>query len=217
MTVALDRIITEERVVMEDYSKEEVVWCDLGRSYGWWPAQVQDPSQRAVLSHDIIASLGETFSQTSTSRTEKENVLFIRFFDDDSKEWMGVSEAKRIKKYSCKEKKKLIRKGFKTLDESKRRKGLGGVNLRLAQFYKDVEMAEVLTDNDPQVADILALYEITENQEENQGEEGEIAAGNFGDSASSTCEEKEKDVLREIKNGRVKRRKGVGKRKKSRK
>ena len=29
--------------------------------------------------------------------------------------------------------------------------GLGGVNLRLAQFYKDVELAEVLTDNDPQV------------------------------------------------------------------
>ena len=216
--MVLTKIITEERVVMEDYSKEEVVWVDLGRSYGWWPAQVQDPSQRAVLSHHIIASLGETFSQTSsTSRTEKENVLFIRFFDDDSKEWVGVSEAKRIKKYSCKEKKKLIRKGFKTLDESRRKGGLGGVNLRLAQFYKDVEMAEVLTDNDTQVADILALYEVTENQEENQGEEGETEAGNFGDSASSTCEEKEKDVLREIKNGRVKRRKGVGRRKKSRK
>ena len=210
--MVLTKIITEERGVMEDYSEEEVVWCDLGRSYGWWPAQVQDPSQRAVTSPDIIASLGETFSQTS-SRTEKEDVLFIRFFDDDSKEWVGVSEAKRIKKYSCKEKKKLIRKGFKTLDESKRRKGLGGVNLRLAQFYKDVEMAEVLTDNDPQVADILALYEVTENQ----GKEEETEAGNFGDSAGSTCEEKEKDVLREIKNGRVKRRKGVGRRKKSRK
>ena len=96
-----------------------------------------------------------------------------------------------------------------------RKGGLGGVNLRLAQFYKDVEIAEVLTDNDPQVADILALYEITENQEE----EGETEAGNFGDSAGSTCEEKEKekDVLREIKNGRVERRKGVGRRKKSRK
>ena len=216
--MVLTKIITEERGVMEDYSEEEVVWCDLGRSYGWWPAQVQDPSQRAVLSHHIIASLGETFSQTpSTFRTEKEDVLFIRFFDDDSKEWMGVSEAKRIKKYSCKEKKKLIRKGFKTLDESKRKGGLGGVNLRLAQFYKDVEMAEVLTDNDPQVADILALYEITENQEENQGEEGETEAGNFEGSAGSACEEKEKDVLREIKNGRVKRRKGVGRRRKSRK
>ena len=202
--------------MMEDYSEEEVVWCDLGRSYGWWPAQVQDPSKRAVLSPDIVASLGETFSQTP-SRTEKETVLFIRFFDDDSKEWVGVSEAKRIKKYSCKEKKKLIRKGFKTLDESKRRGGLGGVNLRLAQFYKDVEMAEVLTDNDPQVADILALYEITENQEE----EGEIEAANFGDSAGSTSEgkekQKEKDVLREIKNGRVKRRKSIGGRKKRRK
>ncbi len=32
--------------------------------------------------------------------------------------------------------------------------------LRLAQFYKDVELAEVMTDNSPKVGEILQLYEI---------------------------------------------------------
>ena len=49
----------------------------------------------------------------------------------------------------------LLRGGFRKHEENK--KGdLGGANLRLAQFYKDVEMAEVMTDNDHAVAEILA-------------------------------------------------------------
>ena len=32
-----------------------------------------------------------------------------------------------------------------------------------AHFYKDVEMAEVMTDNNPEIANILAQYEIVEN------------------------------------------------------
>ena len=31
---------------------------------------------------------------------------------------------------------------------------------RQAQFYKDVEMAEVMTDNDIEIANILAQYEV---------------------------------------------------------
>ncbi len=39
---------------------------------------------------------------------------------------------------------------------------------RQAQFYKDVEMAEVLTDNDPKVASILAQYEVVEDGDHNE-------------------------------------------------
>ena len=63
-------------------------------------------------------------------------VLHVRFFDDDSKEWLAIWERKRVKKYSCEDKRRMITAGFKKLDESKRSSGLGGVNLRLAQFYK---------------------------------------------------------------------------------
>ena len=51
---------------------------------------------------------------------------------------------------------------------------MGGANLRLAQFYKDVEMAEVMTDNDQAVAKILASYEIAETGEgENEPQSAE--------------------------------------------
>lgn len=33
-------------------------------------------------------------------------------------------------------------------------------NLRLAQFYKDVELAEVMTDQDSRVGNILLEYEV---------------------------------------------------------
>lgn len=37
---------------------------------------------------------------------------------------------------------------------------------RQAQFYKDVEMAEVMTDNDIEVANILAQYEVVDDQDQ---------------------------------------------------
>ena len=47
---------------------------------------------------------------------------------------------------------------------------------RLAQFYKDVELAEVMTDNSPKVGQILQLYQIEgENwaEDEEQAEQAE--------------------------------------------
>ena len=39
---------------------------------------------------------------------------------------------------------------------------------RQAQFYKDVEMAEVMTDNDIEIANILAQYEVVDHQDHDQ-------------------------------------------------
>ena len=39
---------------------------------------------------------------------------------------------------------------------------------RQAQFYKDVEMAEVLTDNDIEIANLLAQWEVVESADEEQ-------------------------------------------------
>ena len=49
---------------MWDYSADEVVWYDLGPSYGWWPCQVQDSSQPATMSPYILSHLGTHFSHT---------------------------------------------------------------------------------------------------------------------------------------------------------
>ena len=32
------------------YAKDEIVWCDLGHSYGWWPGMITNTKVRFELS-----------------------------------------------------------------------------------------------------------------------------------------------------------------------
>ena len=200
---------------MLGYSVDDIVWVNLGLSYGWWPAQVQDRSGLALLSQNILHSLGPEFCEPPQS-VPGQGGLLVRFFDDDTKEWLGISERKRLKKYSCKDKRKLITAGFRKLDESKRSNALGGVNLRLAQFYKDVELAEVLTDNDPQVASLLAEYEVRESEEpeDQQQHQPEVSLGPNEEGKGEKSRGMKNSVLREIKNARVGKQSKRGRRKK---
>eukprot|EP00092_Neocalanus_flemingeri_P065624 GFUD01079834.1.p1 GENE.GFUD01079834.1~~GFUD01079834.1.p1 ORF type:complete len:236 (-),score=73.32 GFUD01079834.1:102-764(-) len=145
-----------------DYKTDDIVWVNLGKPYGWWPAQVQDREKKVRMSEQIIKDIGDDFK---VNEAIDDSTVFVKFFDDDNFEWVDIKEPKRIQTYSCKNKKKFIKAGFKSLEENKKG-GLGGTNLRLAQFYKDVELAEVMTDNDADVANILSLYEISENNDE---------------------------------------------------
>eukprot|EP00092_Neocalanus_flemingeri_P021865 GFUD01023720.1.p1 GENE.GFUD01023720.1~~GFUD01023720.1.p1 ORF type:complete len:277 (+),score=87.61 GFUD01023720.1:58-831(+) len=145
-----------------DFKTDDIVWVNLGKPYGWWPAQVQDREKKVRMSEQIIKDIGDDFK---VSEAIDDSTVFVKFFDDDNFEWVDIKEPKRIQTYSCKNKKKFIKAGFKSLEENKKG-GLGGTNLRLAQFYKDVELAEVMTDNDADVANILSLYEISENNDE---------------------------------------------------
>lgn len=149
-----------------------ILWINLGHSYGKWPAIVAEHQQRPVLNKDILNELGEHFHKDK-EEVEAGDQLFVRFFDDDDFELLPVNELNQIESYSCKNKKKYIRAGFRKHEENKKG-NLGGANLRLAQFYKDVEMAEVMTDNDQAVAKILASYEIAETGEgENEPQSAE--------------------------------------------
>ena len=194
-----------------------IVWVNLGKSYGWWPAQVQDCENRMRMKEHTLRHFKfegeEEYQYPDTVSTSEYKCTFVKFFDDDSKEWLKINDERRIKKYSFKDKLKLIKAGFKNLDETKKA-GLGGVNLRLAQFYKDVEMAEVMTDNDARVGDILSRYEVMEtedhvsdqiNEDRNTAEDKTIYLGEDTPSGSKAGQtKKSKDVLKEIKNGSVK-------------
>ena len=70
--------------------------------------------------------------------------------------------------YSCKEKREYILKGLAKFssDENKKSGSMFDFRARQAQFYKDVEMAEVMTDNDIEVANILAQYEVVDDQDQ---------------------------------------------------
>ena len=191
------------------FSVDDIVWVNLGKSYGWWPAQVQGCQNRLWMKDNAMKFFlfegGDEFSYVSTNESK---CTFVRFFDDDSKEMLEIKEEKRIKQYSCKDKLKLITTGFRNLDETKKG-GLGGVNLRLAQFYKDVEMAEVMTDNDVRVAAVLARYEVMktdDNLDGNEDKKNEEITGNVlvdETPSSSNKSKKSKNILRELKNGRI--------------
>jgi len=188
------------------FSVDDIVWVNLGKSYGWWPAQVQDSQNRSRMKESAMKNFklegGDEFTYLSTSES---NCTFVKFFDDDAKERLKIKDDKRIKKYSCKDKLKLIISGFKQLDETKKG-GLGGVNLRLAQFYKDVEMAEVMTDNDVRVAAVLARYEVMETDHNEDKNTEEITGNVLVDvtPSSSNKSKKSKNILRQLKNGRIK-------------
>ena len=198
---------------------------------------------------DILNELGDQFIEYKEKLDAGEAGLFVKFFDDEDFELVPVDELNKVESYSCKSKKKyirfllscalnpfnisydIIRAGFRKHEENKRG-NLGGSNLRLAQFYKDVEMAEVMTDNDHAVAKILESYEIAET-EENENEfqkvilEGQMTQRGEGSRqtvASELAKQPEvadivksktskknakkgsglkKDALKEIKNGKI--------------
>merc|ERR1712025_638691 len=137
-------------------------------------------------SDSIIEGLGQEYSNISSD----EAVVYVKFFDDDNFEWVGIKDLKRIQAYSCKNKKKFIKAGFKSLDENTKRT-LGGTNLRLAQFY-----------NDADVANLLSLYEISENNELDP-EVGIEAETPTETNMVGKQKKQKKDVLKEIKNGGV--------------
>ena len=150
-----------------------------------------------------MIELGSEFS--GQSRLENEAVL-VKFFDDEDFELFPVADHKKVELYSCKNKTKRIKAGFKKHEENKRG-ALGGANLRLAQFYKDVEMAEVMTDNDASVGDILATYEIADYEEVVDEPVSEPSkpkpAKKAGKGKKKGGNKNSNDILREVKNGGV--------------
>ena len=49
----------------QKFSVDDIVWVNLGKTYGWWPAQVQDDQKIAKLSENILSELGEEFLSSS--------------------------------------------------------------------------------------------------------------------------------------------------------
>jgi len=128
----------------------------------------------------------------------------VRFFDDSDLEEVAV-EAGLVEAYSCKSKARHVRAGLARLEEGRR--GAMGANLRLAQFLKDVELAEVLTDQDPAVVALLAEYEIHDAEEQVEevkpAEKPKTKTKKLTKKGGRKKQTVRRDSLREIKNGGV--------------
>ena len=138
-------------------------------SDGWWPGEYNDlPEPSSSKPKPEVE-----FEKNSSKLESKEQLDFkkplamVRFFDDDKFDTVRVYDNEIVKPYSCDEKKEFVERGLAKFSAENQPKGsMFDFRARQAQFYKDVEMAEVMTDNNPEIADILAQYEVIDDPEE---------------------------------------------------
>lgn len=152
---------------MQQFKAGDIVWVNLGFSYGWWPGEFSKKSE------NVKCPSVEFSNERPENLPEKTGpipIAQVRFFDDDKFDLLNVFDAANLKPYSCEGKETLILEGLDKFSQKKTSKddSMFGFGARQAQFYKDVEMAEVLTDNSPSVAEILAKYEVVEDTESSQ-------------------------------------------------
>jgi len=97
---------------------------------------------------------------------------YVRFFDDGKYDLYRVTDFDNVRSYTCKDKQEFVIRGLAkfAVEEGPVNENNSGFDFRArqAQFYKDVEMAEVLTDNDIEIANLLAQWEVVENADEVQ-------------------------------------------------
>ncbi len=167
-----------------DFSLGSIVWVDLGYSFGRWPGEVVDgkwgkseskdvmrtfaakrearntPLKEVTLRNNVIReeNVPPVVENSEPGPSSKENKvaarICVRFFDDDKYDCCRVPPD-RVESYSCPDKKDYIRQGLKKFSEVSKNKLVDNESTQ-NQLIKDVELAEVMTDNDPEVAAILS-------------------------------------------------------------
>jgi len=163
------------------YSSGDLVWVNLGYSYGWWPATVQEKDDvKKIDAFNVFESEVDTVEISSTS-------LLVKFFDDDNLEFSRVSDLKLLEPYTTKNKLKYIRAGLKRHKEKRGNSVDGGANIKLAQLCSDIEMAEVLSGScDVRVSNLLmkVVQQMEEAQETQEKEAMDAASLKSGQSAT---------------------------------
>jgi hypothetical protein len=159
------------------FSIGDIVWADLGFSYGWWPAEVAKPKENKENADvNVEVSSTKNAAAAAPSDTDDSEVLHVKFFDDDNLERYRLPSASTlVKPYACKDRLELVRKGLMKFSVGGDcgggvAKNLGENRTRLSQFVKDVEMAEVMSGSDPEVVELLQMH-VDLDQEEDVPEE----------------------------------------------
>jgi len=161
------------------FKQGDVVWVNLGFSYSWWPGEFQELSKSTdkkisdldvkinVSDNPLFSKSGKQNHQAVENKLPKREIVgHVRFFDDDKHDLYRVTNPDDICPYSCKEKQEYVVRGLakfsSEVGESTTTNSGFDFRARQAQFYKDVEMAEVITDNDIEIANILAEFYVVD-------------------------------------------------------
>lgn len=115
----------------------------------------------------------EVANDTNAKKDPFKKVLgYVRFFDDGKYDLYRVTDFDNVRSYTCKDKQEFVIRGLAkfAVEEGPVNENNSGFDFRArqAQFYKDVEMAEVLTENDIEIANLLAQWEVVESADEEQ-------------------------------------------------
>ena len=158
------------------FKSGDLVWANLGTSYGWWPCEYQDDhggSAALPAASKFENNPDSPYAKDhhdSTAVKSRNAIALVHFFDDDKFDQFRIYDQADLRPYSCPEKCKLVTDGLDKFSSENKNKSsaLFDFRARQAQFYKDVEMSEVMTDNSPEVADILAQYEVVDEEAEEE-------------------------------------------------
>jgi len=160
----------------------DIVWVDLGISYGKWPAHYQSSDEIKPIRDwsELAANYKE--QQAVDEVTSMQRNEYVRFFDDLPLEYVRLREENNVENYACKQKLQYVRKGIAKHRARQAKCRVGdGANPTLAQFASDVEMAEALSGStDTRVANLLMkVVQELQDMEDREAAENEKAEANI--------------------------------------
>ena len=158
------------------FKSGDLVWANLGTSYGWWPCEYQDDHGGSALpaaskfENNPDSPYAKDHHDSTDAVKSRNAIALVHFFDDDKFDQFRIYNQADLRPYSCSEKCKLVTDGLDKFSSENKDKSssLFDFRARQAQFYKDVEMSEVMTDNSPEIANILAQYEVVDEEAEEE-------------------------------------------------
>ena len=99
----------------------DLVWVDLGYSYGKWPATYQIGQLGKKEDIKLLETVKFEPSNNPEFNYKDDSEHFVKFFDDDSLEMLRVTKTMSIEPYITKQKLKYIKAGVKRHTEKKGR------------------------------------------------------------------------------------------------
>ena len=104
-----------------EHKTGDLVWVDLGHSYGKWPATYQIGHSGRQADAKIINSIHYEQCRPSESSTSDggQEICYVKFFDDDSLEKLRLTPAMCVEPYMNKNRLKYVRAGVKKHREQK--------------------------------------------------------------------------------------------------
>ncbi len=92
----------------------DIVWIDLGISYGWWPCEFHESKkfEKSAKEIDVLIEKSTLKANEDFAFKTVQEIGAVKFFDDEKFDLKKVTDAIQICSYSCKDKAQKILQGL---------------------------------------------------------------------------------------------------------